>query len=103
MDSIYDAFHPYYDPNGDLALHASDDLRSEKNFHAREQAVYDQEHKLLLETQKYVRLNQEATLRDLQAVHAEQTRLKDVEIAHMQAQNETTTAANPPQPRPHTF
>jgi len=42
----------------------SDDLRSEKNFHAREQAVYDkerklhdQECKLLLETQKYESLN----------------------------------------------
>jgi len=31
---------------------ASDDLRSEKNFHAREQAVYDQERKLTLEIQK---------------------------------------------------
>jgi len=32
---------------------ASDDLRSEKNFHAPEQASYDQEHKLTLEIQKY--------------------------------------------------
>jgi len=82
----------------------SDDLRSEKNFHAREQAVYDkerklhdQECKLLLETQKYESLNQEAALRDLRAVHAERKRLKDVELAHMRAQEET--AANPPPPR----
>jgi len=184
MDSGYDAFHPWYDPNGDLGSHASlssarsepvaapvpswlnlglelglgpvpttpviattphvpviattphvpviattphvpvlvaapygpiptvprpasayaesnasafDDLRSEKNFHAREQAVYDQERKLLIETQKYESLNQEAALRDLRAVHAERKRLKDVELAHMQAQNKT--AANAPQPR----
>jgi len=76
---------------------ASDDLRSEKNFHAREQAVYDQERKLLIETQKYESLNQEAALRDLRAGHAERKRLKDVELAHMHAQNET--AANAPQPR----
>jgi len=50
---------------------ASDDLRSEKNFHAREQAVYDQERKLTLEIQKYEILNQEAALRDLRAAHAE--------------------------------
>jgi len=183
MDSGYDAFNPWYDPNGDLASHhslssarsepvaapvpswldlglgpvphvpvlattshvpviatiphmpviattphvpvlvaapyipiptvprpasayaesnasASDDLRSEKNFHAREQAIYDQERRLLIETQKYESLNQEAALRDLRAVHAERKRLKDVELAHMRAQDET--AANPPPPR-HTF
>ena len=38
----------------------SDDLRSETNFHAREQAIYDQERRLLIETQKYESLNQEA-------------------------------------------
>jgi len=83
---------------------ASDDLRSEKNFHAREQAVYDQERKLhdqerklLIETQKYENLNQEAALRDLRAAGAEQRRLRDVELAHLQAQNET--AANAPPPR----
>jgi len=78
---------------------ASDDLRSEKNFHAREQAVYDQERKLTLEIQKYEILNQEATLRELRAAHAEQKRLKDVELAQMRAQDET--AANPP-PQRHT-
>jgi len=76
---------------------ASDDLRSEKNFHVRKQAIYDQERRLLIETQKYESLNQEAALRDLRAVHAEQKRLKDVELAHMRAQDET--AANPPPPR----
>jgi len=45
----------------------SDDLRSEKSFHAREQAVYDQERKLMLEIQKYEILIQEAQLRDLRA------------------------------------
>jgi len=172
MDSGYDAFHPWYDPNGDLASHASlssarselvaapvppwlnlglelglgpvpptpviattphvpviattphvpviattphvpvlvaapyrpiptvprpasahaesnasasDNLRSENNFHAREQAVYDQKRKLLIETQKYESLNQEAALRDLRAVHAERKRLIDVELAHMHA------------------
>ena len=87
---------------------ASDDLRSEKNFHAREQAVYDQEcklrdqeHKLLVETQKYEILNQEAALRDLQAVHAERKRLKDVELAHMRAQNEI--AGKPLTAAPHTL
>jgi len=78
---------------------ASDDLRSEKNFHAREQAVYDQERKLTLEIQKYEILNQEAQLRDLRAVHAERKRLKDIELAEMRAQDET--AANPP-PQCHT-
>ena len=184
MDSGYDAFHPWYDPNGDLASHASlssarselvtapvppwldlglelglgpapptpviattphvpvlattphgpvpaapvlvaapygpiptvprptsgyaesnasasADLRSEKSFHAREQAVYDQERKLIMETHKYENLNQEAALRDLRAVHAEQKRLRDVELAHLHAQNKT--AANAPQPRQHTF
>jgi len=78
---------------------ASDDLRSKKNFHAREQAVYNQERKLTLEIQKYEILNQEAQLRDLRAVHAERKRLKDVELAEMRAQDET--AANPP-PQRHT-
>jgi len=87
---------------------ASDDLRAEKNFHAREQAVYDQEcelrdqeDKLLVETQKYEILNQEAALRDLQAVHAERKRLKDVELAHMRAQNEI--AGKPLTAAPHTL
>jgi len=53
---------------------ASDDLRSEKGFHARAQAVYDQKFKLLMETQKYENLNAEAKLRNLRAVHAEQQR-----------------------------
>jgi len=77
----------------------SDDLRSEKSFHAREQAVCDQEHKLTLEIQKYEILNQEAQLRDLRAVHAERKRLKDVELAELRAQDEA--AANPP-PQRHT-
>jgi len=76
---------------------ASDDLQTEKSFHARAQAVYDQEYKLLLETQKYENLNKEARLRDLRAVHAEQQRLRDVELAHLHAQNEA--AANVSQPR----
>jgi len=79
---------------------ASDDLWSEKNFHAREQAVYDQEHKLTLEIQKYEILNQEAALRELRAAHAERKRLKDVELAQMRAQDKT--AANPP-PQRHTW
>ena len=78
---------------------ASDDLWSEKNFHAREQAVYDQERKLTLEIQKYEILNQEAALRELRAAHAERKRLKDIELAQMRAQDET--AANPP-PQRHT-
>jgi len=76
---------------------AFNDLRSEKNFHAREQAVYDQERKLLIKTQKYEILNQEAALINLRVVHAERKRVKDVELAHMHAQDET--AANPPPQR----
>jgi len=175
MDSGYDAFHPWYDPNGDLASHASLssarselvaapvppwlDLgfelglgpapptpvattphvpviattphgpvlaapvlvaapygpiptlprpasvyaesnasdRTEKSFYAREQVVYDLERKLIIETQKYETLNQEASIRDLRAVHAEQKRLRDVELVNLQAQN--NAAANIPQPR----
>jgi len=77
----------------------SDDLRSEKSFHAREQAVYDQERKPTLEIQKYEILNQEAQLRDLRAAHAERKRLKDVELAELRAQDEAAT--NPP-PQRHT-
>jgi len=170
MDSGYDAFHPWYDPSGDLASHASlssarselvaapvppwldlglglglgptpptpviattphvpvlvaapygpistvprpasayaesnasasDDLRSEKHFHTREQAVCDQERKLLIETQKYETLNQKAAIRDLRVVHAEQKRLRDVELADLQNQN--NAAANVSQPRQTRF
>jgi len=76
---------------------ASNDMWSEKNFHAREQAVYDQERKLTIEIQKYEILKQEAALRNLRAVHAERKRFKDVELAQMRAQDET--AANPPPQR----
>ena len=63
--------------------------------------MYDQEIKLLLETQKYENLNQEARLRDLRAVHAEQQRLRDLELAHLHAQNKA--AANVSQPRQTRF
>jgi len=75
--------------------------RTDKSFHAREQAVHDQERKLLLETQRYETLNREATLRDLRAAHAEKNRLRDIEIAHLQEQNKA--AANVSQPRQTRF
>jgi len=75
--------------------------RTEKSFHAREQAVYDLERKLIIETQKYETLNQEASIRDLRAVHAEQKRLREVELVNLQAQN--NAVANVPQPRQTRF
>ena len=46
-------------------------------------------------------LNQQAILRDLQAVHAERYRLRDIEIAQLEEQNKD--AANVPQPRQTRF